>query len=855
MGLKTYRQKRNFRATPEPPGKVAPARKDLSFVVQKHAARRLHYDFRLEIGGALASWAIPKGPSLDPKERRLAVHVEDHPVEYGKFEGTIPKGEYGAGEVEIWDRGTWVPSGDPRAGLKRGKLKFHLNGERLSGGWSLVRMGGRNQTGKDNWLLIKERDDAAAPNGRAMERSKKATTKRAGRNGRVENLRLDVTKRNHPARRRVVRAEPDLTKAEKSALPQFIRPQLATLVDSVPQGETWLHEIKFDGYRTLCRIEDGRVSFLTREGNDWTPQFAFLIDAAAALPVRQALLDGEVAALRENGVSDFQLLQNSLKGGRGAAIVYFVFDLLHLDGFNLANVPLLLRKERLAKLLANIPHDEQSPIRYSEHWIGRGNELFHEACRRSLEGVISKRIDQPYRSGRGRDWLKTKCVMSQEFVICGYTDPGGSRTGFGALLLGVYDDNGKLRYAGRVGTGFSGQTLGELKSRLSSIPHASPFSAPLTGAESKGVHWVKPELVGEVAFTGWTSDGLLRHPSFQGLREDKPAAHVTRERAMPAAKAMPGAAASVNASSDRKVHVTEIAGVKLSHPDRVLYPEQGITKLALAAYYEKIADWILPHVSGRPLTLVRCPQGHQKQCFYQRNVEDGAPLQIRSVQIRDSRTKMNCAVVESLAGLIALVQMGVLEIHTWGSRVQSLERPDQLTFDLDPDPALSWKVLRSAAEELRERLSGHGLGVFLKTTGGKGLHVVVPIAPQSGWDRAKAFAKSIAESMAQDAPELYVATMSKSRRAGKIFIDYLRNARTATAVCAYSTRARSGAPVSMPLGWDELSRDVRSDHFTIASAPGRLARLRRDPWHDYEAARRPIERASMKRRARKSGVR
>ena len=537
MGLQTYRQKRNFRATPEPRGKSARAAKDLAFVVQKHAARRLHYDFRLQIGGVLASWAIPKGPSLDPKERRLAVHVEDHPLEYGNFEGRIPKGHYGAGSVEIWDRGTWIPNGDPRAGLRQGKLKFHLNGERLSGGWNLVRIGKRNhESGKDNWLLIKERDEAAATNSRGIERPKKTARKQAARNSRVDTRSADVLRRANGGRRRIVRDEPDLTRAEKAPLPDFVGPQLATLVDTVPQGEHWLHEIKFDGYRALCRIEHGNVKLLTREGNDWTGRVSFLIDSARALPARQALIDGEIVALREDGISDFQLLQNSLQDNRGAAVVYFVFDLLHLDGYNLLNVPLLSRKETLAKLLG-MPADQDLRIRYSEHWVGRGTELFHEACRRSLEGIISKRSDQPYRSGRGRDWLKIKCLLRQEFVICGYTDPGGSRIGFGALLLGFYDDHGKLRYAGRVGTGFTTPTLGELRSRLSVISSArSPFSEPLTGASRKGVYWVKPELVGEVAFTGWTSDGLLRHPSFQGLRDDKPANEIRREQALPTTK-------------------------------------------------------------------------------------------------------------------------------------------------------------------------------------------------------------------------------------------------------------------------------------------------------------------------------
>ena len=849
MALETYRRKRNFHSTPEPRGKVQRNGKNLSFVVQKHAARRLHYDFRLEIGGVLASWAIPKGPSLDPKERRLAVRVEDHPLEYGKFEGIIPKGHYGAGSVELWDRGTWVPNGNPRAGLQQGKLKFHLNGNRLSGGWSLVRMGGRNQERrKDNWLLIKERDDAAAGNGRVLEREKRVSTRRPILGSRTENLPVEVKKTHRRGSRQVVRVEPSFDKAKKAALPSFVRPQLATLVDTVPQGEEWLHEIKFDGYRILCRIKNRHIAFLTREGNDWTRRFSFLIQPVAALPLRQGLLDGEIVALRDDGTTDFQLLQNSLKGAQEATIVYFVFDLLHLDGYNLMNTPLLARKETLANLLgAESKSNNDMPVRFSEHWINQGDELFEEACRRSLEGIISKRSDQPYRSGRGRDWLKVKCVKSQEFVICGYTDPAGSRTGLGALLLGVYDDDGKLCYAGRVGTGFTSQTLKDLKSRLSALERqSSPFSEPLSGASARGVHWVKPQLVAEVAFTGWTDDGLLRHPSFQGLREDKPANQIRREKAQPTARVARTGSSSVAPAADSKGESNQIAGVKLSHPDRVLYPEQGITKHELAEYYEKISDWILPHVSGRPLTLVRCPEGHQKQCFYQRNAEDSIPAEIRRLRIREGKSMKNRLVIDSLAGLIALVQMGVLEIHTWGSREGKIEQPDRLTFDLDPDPSLAWKTLHQAAGEVRDRLSRLGLGAFVKTTGGKGLHIVVPITPKHDWNQVKAFSKAFAESMVDDSPNLYVATMSKTKRAGKIFIDYLRNGRTATAVCAYSTRARAGAPVSLPLRWDELTSDLRSDHFNIRNVRQRLARLRQDPWHDYEAARRPITKAMQK---------
>ncbi|HEX9272733.1 MAG TPA: DNA ligase D [Candidatus Binatia bacterium] len=638
-----------------------------------------------------------------------------------------------------------------------------------------------------------------------------------------------------------VRLEPKIAKiqtyrniaaARKSKLPAFVRPQLATLVDSVPQGDEWLHEIKFDGYRILCRIDNKRAKFLTREAQDWTGRFDALVGAAQGLPVHQALLDGEVVALEENGTTNFQLLQNSLKQNNTANLVYFVFDLLYLDGWDLTRSPLRDRKKILAQILKPRRASKTTgSLRYSEHWMGQGQELYEESCRKGLEGIISKKADQPYRSGRSRDWLKVKCSKSQEFVIGGFTEPAGSRSGLGALLVGVHDEQGNLLYAGRVGTGFTQQSLKELRSRLDSLERDSPpFIKPPKGADARGVHWVEPKLVGAVAFAEWTTDNLLRHPSFQGLREDKPVAEITREKV----------SHHKNPSTSSPQGNVEIAGIKLTHPDRVLFPDQGITKLELAHYYEQVADWMIPHVKERPLTLVRCPEGYKKQCFYQRHVTDSIDDPIRSIRVKEGRSTVSYVSVDSSPGLIALVQMGVLEIHTWGSRQEHLEQPDRLTFDLDPDSALPWKRVREAAQALRKRLSGLGFGVFVKTTGGKGLHVVVPITPNQDWDSAKAFARKVAEDLTAEAPELYIATMSKAKRKGKIFIDYLRNARSATAISAYSTRAHAGAPVSVPLHWDELAADVREEHFNIRNVPQRLARLRRDPWDGYEAARRPL---------------
>ncbi|HXL09336.1 MAG TPA: DNA ligase D [Candidatus Bathyarchaeia archaeon] len=625
---------------------------------------------------------------------------------------------------------------------------------------------------------------------------------------------------------------PNIAGAKKAKLPAFVQPQLATLVDSVPQGDEWLHEIKFDGYRILCRIDNKHARFLTREAQDWTGRFGALVEAAQGLPLRQAFLDGEVVALEENGKTNFQLLQNSIKQNNTATLVYFVFDLLYLDGSDLTRSPLRDRKKILEQILKP-KRAKKAPnsLRYSEHWIGQGDELYQESCRKGLEGIISKKADQPYRSGRGRDWLKIKCSKNQEFVIGGFTEPAGSRSGLGALLVGVHDEKGNLLYAGRVGTGFTQQSLKELRSRLNSLERDSaPFINPPKGAEARGVHWVEPRLVGAVTFTEWTTDNLLRHPSFQGLREDKPAKQVTRE--------------NVNRQKNSPAPVSqgnvEIAGIKLTHPDRVLYPDQGITKLELAHYYEQVADWMIPHLKGRPLTLVRCPEGYKKQCFYQRHVTESLRDPIQSIRVKEGRSTVSYVAVDSAAGLMALVQMGVLEIHTWGSRQDRLEQPDRLIFDLDPDPALPWQQIKEAAETLRDRMSGLGFSAFVKTTGGKGLHVVVPITPKQDWEAVKLFTKKVAEDLVREAPQRYTATMSKSKRKGKIYIDYLRNTRTATAVCAFSTRARANAPVSAPVHWNELATDVRGEYFTIRNVPQRLARQRTDPWEGYEKARRPI---------------
>ena len=908
--LREYRRKRRFSRTPEPAGAPSPAERpggDRAFVIQKHAASRLHYDFRLELEGVLKSWAVPKGPSLDPADKRLAMHVEDHPLEYGDFEGIIPKGEYGGGTVLLWDRGTWKPEGDPHRAYRAGNLKFSLLGEKLHGSWALVRIRDRRQSRDDerSWLLIKHDDDAARPaaqyqvveaephsvaTGRSMEQIATAQD-RVWHSNRPPGGQPDETAgeaRPARARSRGRGAAPaparggkapvdagQVPGAKRAAMPSFVPPQLATLVSITPTGDDWLHEMKFDGYRILARRDGADVALLSRNGRAWTDRFPAVAESVRALPARQVVLDGEVAVVTSDGRTSFQALQNFMSSG-GGDLVYMVFDLLHLDGYDLTGAGLEDRKAALARLLG-APGGEPGALRYSDHVVGSGTEFFTEACRLGLEGVVSKRRGAPYRSTRGADWVKSKCLSRQEVVIGGFTDPEGSRSGIGALLTGVHED-GRLVYVGKVGTGFSARTLQDLKKRLEPLEQpASPFSARLTGLGRP--HWVRPELVAEVAFGEWTADGRMRHPSFQGLREDKPAAQVVRERPAratfddagpdespkpenpPRATRASRARASGSArgrSADREPAdrgasgaTAAVAGVRITHPDRVVYPPQGITKLDLARFYESIAGWILPHLRDRPTTLVRCPDGAHKTCFYQKHTGYWTPDTVRRVGIREKTKTGEYLVVDDLPGLIGLVQIGILEIHTWNSTVSDLERPDRIVIDLDPGDGVPWPRVVEGARLVRARLEASGLRSFVKTTGGKGLHVVAPLTPGAAWDECAAFARRIAEEIAREEPGRYLARMARSERAGRIFLDYLRNVRGATSVAAYSTRARPSAPVSVPLDWDELSPRLRSDHFTVATLPKRLAAMRDDPWKEYGKLRQALPepvRSAPKRR-------
>ena len=867
--LQRYRKKRNFVKTPEPaghPGHRGPETAPM-YVIQKHAATRLHYDFRLELDGTLKSWAVPKGPSLDPSQKRLAVHVEDHPLEYAEFEGIIPPKQYGAGTVLIWDRGIWTPQADPREGYRHGVLKFRLDGQKLHGAWTLVRMRSRRDdardNGKENWLLIKEQDGDAkrgkrgeivdvltdsVASGRGIDeiggagapvwhsnRSPAAAGAKGSTN--PSGSKTSANRRAEPSAGLGGVDPTGVPGAVKARQPEWIAPQLATLVDHMPSDEQWLHEIKFDGYRLLCRVKKGEVRLFTRNANDWTPKLSAQADAVARLRLSEAWLDGEAVVLTEEGRSSFQALQNAFDSHFTGRIVYCVFDLLYLNGYDLRATPLIERKRLLASLLsrAHNPH-----LRYSDHIIGDNQASFEEACRQGLEGLIVKRMDAGYRSGRGRTWLKVKCEQRQEFVIGGYTEPAGSRHGFGALLVGFYED-GKLRYAGKVGTGFSDSLLKKLHRTLVGIEQGTPpFVNPPRGYDAKGAHWVSPTLVAEIRFAEWTEEGILRQPSFQGLRTDKPAGAVGRERAQHV----------VQTRADRPpakaTHKLRKDTTALTNPDRVLYPDIGLTKAGLAAYYDAVADWMMPHVRGRPLTLVRCPEGYQ-DCFYQKHANEKVPKAIGRIEIKEDGGRGIYMLAESREALLGLVQMGVLEVHTWGSTKDRLERPDRLTFDLDPDPSVTWPQVIEAAHLTKTLLEELGLICFLKTTGGKGLHIVTPIQRTLDWNEVKRFAKLVADHLVATIPQRFTANMAKRARKGKIFIDYLRNARGATAIAAYSTRAKPGAPVSMPITWDELSKDLPSDYFTVMNAPDRLKRLTRDPWHAYERSARRVT-AGMNRR-------
>ncbi|MEO7383659.1 MAG: DNA ligase D [Novosphingobium sp.] len=768
--LELYNAKRDFKKTAEPKGKRG-RKAGMSFVVQKHDATRLHWDFRLEIDGVLKSWAVTRGPSLDPNDKRLAVRTEDHPLGYGSFEGTIPAREYGGGTVMLWDRGTWAPiPGKSAKDLEQGHLHFILDGERMKGEWLLIRMKGRPNEKRENWLLRKI-DDAHAKSGETL----------------VErNLTSVATGRTM---QEIADAKAAVVKGAKkrTAPPRFESPQLAALADAVPEGDQWIHETKYDGYRLLLSVGDGEARVYTRSGLDWSDKFPALVAAAQGLDLGSALLDGEFVVLDKQGRPSFSALQAALKKG-GPNGVYFAFDLLSLDGADLKPLGNAERKAKLRPLLG-----DEGVIRFADHVAGHGDKLLAAMCSNEMEGVVSKRADAPYRGRRTQNWIKVKCKRRQEFIVVGWTDSTARGRGFGALLVASRDSKA-LTYAGRVGTGFDADTIDELREQLDRLASdKAPVDAP--AAARRGVHWVQPKLVIEVTYAEMTADGVLRHASFVGQRLDKPARQVTREFA---------------------AHIAEATEVKITHPERVIFPEIAFTKGDLAAYYQAMAGAILQTAAGRPLSLVRCPEGWQGECFFQRHGAENLGDGVHTIDVRgkDGKTRPYLY-IDDAEGLQRCVQMGSIELHGWGSKADTIEQPDRLIFDLDPDEGLDFAHVRRAALDLKQHLADLGLICFAMLSGGKGLHVVVPLTPCAEWPEVTDFAKRFATALSLAEPERFVATMAKAKRKGRIFIDWLRNQRGSTAVLPWSVRARSGAPVATPINWSELPDLASGASFTV----------------------------------------
>jgi bifunctional non-homologous end joining protein LigD len=870
--LERYRSMRDFNITSEPSGGAKSKsfnQQLLPFVIQKHAASHLHYDFRLGWNGVLKSWAVAKGPSYLTRDKRLAVQVEDHPIDYGGFEGIIPKGQYGGGTVMVWDQGTWEPQAghtDVDAGLRTGSLKIIMHGQKMKGKWALIRMGGKaaNER-KPNWLLIKEHDEFergendpsiteeepnSAVTGRTLEQiaksedhvwnSKDTATGKAWyrKDGLAPEEAGTADRTASREKAKALDFGSSLKKAPKEKLPDFIAPELALQSERPPAGEGWLHELKLDGYRVQARKDGDQVQLLTRTGLDWTHRMKTIATLVKELPVEKAILDGEVVVLAENGSTSFADLQAAFQEGVRKPLTYFLFDLLHLNGHSTRGLSLIERK----KMLEGLVEGSGEYLRFSEHIEGDGEAVFQKACELHAEGIISKRAVSKYSGGRGGDWLKLKCVHEQEFVIGGFTLPTNGSHGVGALLLGYYDGT-KLVYAGRTGTGFTQKTHRVLRDQLDELRQkTNPFEKTLAETQ-RGAIWVRPKLVAQVNFATWTADNLVRQASFKGLREDKPAAEVRREeptvapRQRTARKASHTPAPAVAAKVVDKTEKTRPkpamtnAPVRLTHPGKILDEESQLTKQQLADYYWAIAPHMLPHIEGRPLSLVRCPEGSGKPCFFQKHVNNTLPPGIGAVDVPDKKTGkiepyITLSTAEALAGL---AQLGALEVHPWGSRNDDLEHPDRIIIDLDPDAAISWNRLAESAAEVRRQLKELGLESFLKSTGGKGLHVVVPVVPEYDWAVIKQLAHSFVLQMEKEQPALYLTKMSKAARKDRIFLDYLRNERGATAVAAFSPRARPGAPVSLPLHWSDLKSAERPAAH-VADFEEWKERLNRDPW-------------------------
>ena len=838
--LAPYKKKRNFSVTPEPAEGGEPGVEALQFVIQKHWASRLHYDLRLEIDGTMKSWAVPKGPSFDPADKRMAVQVEDHPISYSSFEGQIPPKQYGAGHVIIWDRGYWQPVGDPAQGYRAGKLKFVLHGHKLQGQWALVRMHSRGDERQPPWLLIKERDGLERPAAEfsvvgEMPDSVAALT---------PLLPPTQIKNAQPSRPqstgKLARTPFDTPRA---ALPSKLSPQLATLVDGPPaDADNWVWELKFDGYRLLARVEAGKAQLFTRNGHDWTAKMPRLAQAVASLPLQSGWVDGEVLMPDVHGIPDFQALQNAFDGEATDALVLYVFDLPFADGRDLRGLPLVERRERLHSIVQTASTDR---IRFSEGFEALPSDLIASACQLGFEGVMGKRKDGAYESRRSHDWIKLNGSHRQEFVIGGYTDPQGSRTGLGSLLLGVHGEDGTLRYAGNVGTGFSQKRLAELHAQLQKIKVSkSPFANPK--AIEKKPHWVEPRLIAEVSFAEWTHEGRVRHAVFKGLRSDKPPHDIRQEKPEPMSKKASPAASSRSVNSARSATSGDsanspVGSVRVSNADRVIDPSTGITKMDLVRYYATVAPLLMPHLKARPTSLVRAPDGVDGELFFQKHWDVGRAKGNKGIQgIKELAQALYPAhppllEVASPQGLLSAAQMNTVEFHTWNARKDKIERPDRITFDLDPGEGVPWEHVQEAATLVHLMLTELGLPAFLKTSGGKGLHIVVPIKRLHDWDTVKGFSHEVVQHLARAIPQRFVAKSGPKNRVGKIFADYLRNGLGATTASAWTARARPGMGVSVPVAWDELGKVTSGAHWTVQSV-GRRLRTGNGPWQGYDEA-------------------
>lgn len=828
--LAAYWGKRDFGITAEPEGEKGRSSKKRAFVIQKHAASRLHYDFRLEIDGVMASWAVPKGPSYDPSDKRLAVQVEAHPMAYNTFEGTIPAGQYGAGNVIIWDRGFWEPTGDPVQGLRDGKLPFVLHGQKMAGMWELVRTAGRGK-GKPQWLLFKKRDAFARPSSEydvvsALPDSVVTHPVTGGLQEAVSTPITPTTSKTRKKRAPPVRLDAGsiggIPGAVPGGLPTGLAPQLATLAVRVPDAGNWVYEIKFDGYRLLARVDQGKVALFTRNGHDWTDKFPVLVSEIRQLQMQSAWLDGEIVVMDAHGKPSFHALQNALESDHGAGIQFFLFDIPYLDGFNLCGAALQDRQALLESLLSK---SQAEHLQWSARFEAEPETLLASACQLQLEGVIAKRADAPYQSGRSGTWLKLKCGLRQEFVICGYSERAGASGQIGSLMLGVYDDTGKLMSVGKVGTGWGAAEARKLHSTLHKlVTDRPPFKddeAPQrragkpTGATQ---HWVKPVLVAEVAFGQWTPNGHLRHAKYLGLRSDKDARSIVRETA--------------HGETESAATTTATRSVTLTHGERVIDASTGLTKRDLARYYASVREWLFPHLRGRPVSLVRGPDGVGGELFFQKHGTLGVG------GLADLDTSLwpdHDALLEVLSpqGIVGATQMNVIEWHTWNATTPAIALPDRMVFDLDPGQGVAWPHMQECALLVHTLLEELGLACWLKTSGGKGLHIVVPLEPHFDFPTVKRFSKNLVQHLAKTLPSRFVAVSGPSRRVGKVFADYLRNGQGATTVSAFSARARPGLGVSMPVAWDDLATLTSGAHFTIANARDHLSLQTSDPWEAY----------------------